>query len=165
VARLDGHLAHYADLLLGETGLDVRAVPGAGAAGGTTASLLAIAGRFASFSIRPGIDVVMELTDFDARLAESDLAISGEGRIDAQTAFGKTCLGVAKRAAAAGVGCVCFGGSVTPEGEAALRSVSATSFPVMEGPTTVEAAMAAGVAPLERAAERVARLWTWAAAG
>ncbi len=96
VARLDGNLARYADLLLAETGLDVRDVPGAGAAGGTTASLLAIAGRFASFAIRPGIDVVMELTDFDARLADSDLAISGEGRIDAQTAFGKTCLGVAR---------------------------------------------------------------------
>ncbi len=161
VARLDGHLARYADLLRAETGLDVRDVPGAGAAGGTTAALLAIAGRFASFTIRPGIDVVMELTDFDARLADSDLAISGEGRIDAQTAFGKTCLGVAKRAAAAGVGCVCFGGGVTPEGEAALRSVGATSFPVIEGPMTVEAAMAAGAAPLERAAERVARLWAW----
>lgn len=164
VARLDQYLTHYADLLEAATGADVRHVAGAGAAGGTTASLLAIAERFASFSIRPGIDVVMELTDFDARLADSDLAISGEGRIDAQTAFGKTCLGVAKRAAAAGIGCVCFGGSVTPEGEAALRSVGAISFPVIEGPMTVEAAMASSVAPLERAAERVARLWTQAGA-
>jgi len=163
VTRLDGYLAHYADLLRAATGNDIRDVPGAGAAGGTTASLLAIADRFASFSIRPGVDVVMELTDFDARLADSDLAISGEGRIDAQTAFGKTCLGVANRAAAAGVGCVCFGGSVTPEGEAALRSVGAISFPVIEGPTTVEAAMAAGATPLERAAERVSRLWSVAA--
>ena len=163
VTRLDGYLAHYADLVEAATGAQVRDVPGAGAAGGTTASLLAIADRFASFTIRPGIDVVMELTDFDARLADSDLAISGEGRIDAQTAFGKTCLGVAKRAVAAGVGCICFGGSVTPEGEAALRDVGAVSFPVTEGPTTVEAAMASGVAPLERAAERVSRLWSVAA--
>ena len=78
----------------------------------------------------------MELTDFDARLADSDLVLSGEGRIDAQTAFGKTCLGVARKAAAAGVGCVCFGGSVTTEGEAALLAVGAVSFPVIEGPTT-----------------------------
>jgi glycerate 2-kinase len=160
VSRMDGYLAHYADLLHAETGLDVRDVPGAGAAGGTTASLFAIANRFASFEIRPGIDVVMELTDFDARLADSDLAISGEGRIDAQTAFGKTCLGVAKRAAAAGIACLCFGGSVTAEGSAALNDAGAVSFPVIEGPMTVEAAMSAGAAPLERAAERVARLWT-----
>jgi glycerate kinase len=164
VVRLDGYLARYADLLEAETGLDVRDVPGAGAAGGTTASLFAIANRFASFEIRPGIDVVMELTDFDARLAESDLAISGEGRVDAQTAFGKTCLGVARKAAAARVGCVCFGGSVTTEGDAALAAAGAVTFPVIEVPTTVEAAMSAGVAPLERAAERVARLWSLARA-
>jgi glycerate kinase len=162
VARLDGYLSRYADLLESATGLDVRDVPGAGAAGGTTASLFAIANRFASFQIRPGIDVVMELTDFDARIADSDLAISGEGRIDAQTAFGKTCLGVARKAAAAGIGCICFGGSVTPEGESALRAAGAVSFAVMDGPTTVEAAMSAGVAPLERAAERAARLWSLA---
>ncbi len=162
VERLDGYLARYADLLESATGVDTRHVVGAGAAGGTTAALLAIADRFASFTIRPGIDVVMELTDFDARLADSDLAISGEGRIDAQTAFGKTCQGVAKRAAAAGVRCVCFGGAVTPEGEAVLRDARAVSFPVIEGPRTIEAAMSAGPEPLERAAERVARLWTTA---
>ena len=160
VRRLDGYLARYADLLESATGTLVRDVPGAGAAGGTTASLLGIADRFASFDIRPGIDVVMELTDFDARLADSDLVLSGEGRIDAQTAFGKTCLGVARKAAAAGVGCICFGGSVTSEGEAALRAVGAVSFAVIESPMTVEEAMAAGEAPLERAAERVSRLWS-----
>ena len=165
VTRLDGNLAHYADLLEAATGTAVRTVPGAGAAGGTTSSLLAIAERFASFTIRSGIDVVMELTDFHARLSDSDLAISGEGRIDAQTAFGKTCLGVARKAAVAGVGCVCFGGSVTPAGEAALHDAGAVSFPVIESPMTVEAAMAAGAAPLERAAERVSRLWTKAAGG
>lgn len=160
VRRLDGYLSRYADLLEDATGVVIRDVPGAGAAGGTTAGLLAIAGRFASFTIRPGIEVVMDLTDFDARLAESDLVLSGEGRIDAQTAFGKTCLGVARRADEAEVGCICFGGSVTTEGEAALRGVGATSLPVIEAPMTVEAAMSAGAAPLERAAERVARLWT-----
>lgn len=163
VERLDGHLAHYADLLEAATGDAVRDVPGAGAAGGTTASLLAIADRFASFTIRPGVEVVMELTDFDARLAVTDLAISGEGRIDAQTAYGKTCLGVARRAATAGIRCLCFGGALTPEGETALRSVGALAFPVIEGPMTVESAMAAGPPPLERAAERVARLWSVAA--
>ena len=160
VRRLDGYLARYATLLETATGAQVRDVPGAGAAGGTTASLLAIADRFASFTIRPGVDVVMELTDFDERLADSDLVLSGEGRIDAQTAFGKTCLGVARKASAAAVGCLCFGGSVTPEGEAALWEVGAVSLPVIESPMTVEDAMAAGAAPLERAAERASRLWS-----
>jgi glycerate kinase len=162
VTRLDRALAHYADILEATVGRSVRDVPGAGAAGGTTAALLAIADRFSSFAIRPGIEVVMELTDFDDRLSESDLVLTGEGRVDAQTAFGKTALGVARRARAAGVACVCIGGSVTPEGAAALAEVAAVSLPVIEGPTTVEAAMAAGPAPVERAAERLARIWSLA---
>lgn len=163
VARLDAALAHYADVLEATVGRSVRDVSGSGAAGGTTAALLAIADRFASFEIQPGIDVVMGLTHFDARLDACDLVLTGEGRVDAQTAFGKTALGVARRAQAAGVACVCVGGSVTPEGAQALLQVGAVSLPVIEGPTTVEAAMVAGPAPIERAAERVARIWSLAA--
>jgi glycerate kinase len=139
-------------------------IAGAGAAGGTTASLLAIADRFEAFTIRPGIDVVMELTDFDERLGASDLVLTGEGRVDAQTAFGKTALGVARRARDAGVACVCLGGAVTPDGAKALLEVGAVSVPVIEGPMTVEDAMAAGPAPIERAAERLARIWSLATA-
>ncbi len=165
VARLDAALGQYADVLEAAVGGSVRDVPGAGAAGGTTAALLAIADRFASFGIRPGIDVVMELTDFEGRLATSDLVLTGEGRVDAQTAFGKTALGVARRAQGAGVPCVCIGGAVTPEGADALAAVGAVSLPVVEGPITVEAAMAAGPAPIERAAERLARIWSLASGG
>ncbi|MDQ3937819.1 MAG: glycerate kinase, partial [Chloroflexota bacterium] len=103
VARLDANLAHYADLLEAAAGRSVRNVPGSGAAGGTTAGLLAIADRFASFEIRPGVEVVMELTGFDEALREADIVLTGEGRVDAQTAFGKTAIGVARRARAAGV--------------------------------------------------------------
>ena len=162
VATLDARNAAWADELEATEGRRERDTPGAGAAGGVGFGLLAAQGRFRSFALRPGIDLVMEATDFPARLSRADLVITGEGRIDAQTAFGKTCLGVARKAAAAGIGCVCFGGSVTPEGESALRAVGAVSFAVMDGPMTVEAAMSAGVAPLERAAERVARLWSLA---
>jgi glycerate kinase len=107
----------------------------------------------------------MELTDFDGRLADSELVLTGEGRVDAQTAFGKTALGVARRAQSGGVACVCVGGAVTPEGAQALLDVGALSLPVVEGPITVEAAMAAGPAPVERAAERLARIWTLAGGG
>jgi glycerate kinase len=158
VERLDAALAHYADLIEAASGTSLRDVPGAGAAGGTTAGLLAIADRFAALRIRPGIEVVMQLTDFEARLARSDVALTGEGHVDAQTAFGKTALGVARRAAAAGVACLCFGGGVTAEGEAALRALGVVTLSVSEAPMTVEEAMAAGAPPIERAAERAARL-------
>ena len=158
VAALDASLTHYADLLEAASGRDIRDVPGAGAAGGTTAGLLAIADRFASFEIRPGVEVVMELTGFDEALAVSDLVLTGEGRIDEQTGFGKTAMGVAQRAHDAGVRCICFGGGVLPEGIEALAAVGALVVPVVERPMTVEEAMAAGATPLIRAADRAARL-------
>ena len=158
VIELDRRLAVFADALEGAGGVRVRDTPGAGAAGGVGFALLAIAGRFRSFALRPGVELLMEATDFEARLAGADLVITGEGRIDAQTAFGKTALGVARRAAAAGVPCVAVGGGVEPEGIEALAAAGAVAVSVSERPQSVEAAMAAGTAPVERCGERLARL-------
>jgi glycerate kinase len=158
VAELDRRLATWADALESATGARVRDTPGAGAAGGVGFALLAIAGRFRSFALRPGVDLVMEATDFAARLAGADLVITGEGRIDAQTGFGKTALGVARRAAEAGVACVAVGGGVELDGIDALGAVGAIAVPVVEHPQSVEAAMMAGVTPVERCGERIARL-------
>ena len=104
----------------------------------------------------------MELTDFEARLQGSDLVITGEGRIDEQTAFGKTALGVARRAAAAGKRCLAFAGGVTMVGSDALLALGAVAVPVVEEPMSMQQAMAAGPGPIERAAERVARMFTLA---
>jgi glycerate kinase len=158
VRELDERNARWADELEAATGRRERDTPGAGAAGGVGFALLAIQDRFRSFALRPGIDLVMEAAGFDEKLASADLVITGEGRIDAQTGFGKTALGVARRAEAAGVPCIALGGGVEPDGIAALVAVGAVAVPVVERPQSVEAAMAAGVAPIERAAERVARL-------
>lgn len=158
VVELDGRLARWADRLEAATGRRERDTPGAGAAGGVGFGLLAIQDRFASFALRPGVDLVMDATDFDARLAGADLVITGEGRIDAQTAYGKTALGVAIRAQAAGVPCIAVGGGVEPEGIEALAAVGAIAVPVTERPQSVEAAMAAGWEPVARCGERIARL-------
>jgi len=158
VAELDANLARYADLVEAASGNHVRDTPGAGAAGGTGFALLAIADRFAGFEIRPGVELVMELTGFEDELATADLVLTGEGRIDEQTGFGKTAMGVAERAQKAGKPCICFGGGATPAGIAALAALGAVVVPVIEQPSTVEEAMAAGSAPLTRAAERAARL-------
>ena len=162
VQALDARNAAWADELETREGRHERDTPGAGAAGGVGFALLAAQGRFRSFALRPGIDLVMEATDFPARLARADLVITGEGRIDAQTAFGKTALGVAKRAAAAGVPCIAVGGGVEVDGIRALAEVGATAVPVVERPMSIEESMAAGAAPLERCGERLARLVsTW----
>jgi glycerate kinase len=158
VLELDERNARWADDLDARQGRDERETPGAGAAGGVGYALLSIQARFRSFALRPGVELVMELTDFDAKLAQADLVITGEGRIDAQTAFGKTALGVAQRAAAASVACIAVGGGVEPEGIEALAALDVAVVPVVERPQTVEEAMAAGTAPLERCAERIAQL-------
>lgn len=163
VAQLDQRNADWADELEAREGRQERDTPGAGAAGGVGFALLAIQDRFGAFALRPGVDLVMNAADFDGHLARADLVITGEGRIDAQTGFGKTALGVATRAQAAGVPCIAVGGGVEVDGIVALAAVGAVAVPVTERPQSVEDAMAAGVMPLERCGERLARLiGTWA---
>ena len=99
---LDARHARWADALDAATGRRERETRGAGAAGGLGFALLALADRFADLRLQPGIDLVMAEARFEEALAAADLVITGEGRIDAQTAFGKTAMGVAKRAQAAG---------------------------------------------------------------
>jgi glycerate kinase len=158
VRNLDAALAHFADAMEAATGRRERDTPGAGAAGGTVFGLASLRDRFRSFAIVAGIDLVMDAAGFTEKLAGADLVLTGEGRIDGQTGFGKTALGVARRAEAAGVPCIAVGGGVEPDGIAVLAAVGAVAVPVVERPQSVEEAMAAGPAPLERCGERLARL-------
>jgi len=158
VAELDAWLARYAASLRAATGRDERETPGAGAAGGTAFGLLSIADQFRSLRLVPGVEVVMEETGLRGKVAGADIVLTGEGRIDAQTAFGKTALGVAKLAREAGVPCIAIGGGVEPEGEAALWAVGAIAVSVTEKPVSLDEAIAAGVAPIERCGRRLARL-------
>jgi glycerate kinase len=158
VVELDARLARYADALEAAAGRRERDTAGAGAAGGMGFALLAIQDRFGSVELVPGVELVMDAADIDGKLARSSLVITGEGRIDAQTAFGKTALGVARRAHAAGRPVIAVGGGVTPEGIAALAPLGVVCVPVVERPMSVEEAMTSGVAPLERCGERLIRL-------
>ena len=158
VPILDARLEQYADALEGATGRAERTTPGAGAAGGVGFGLLCLSGHFARVVLEPGVDLVMAEAGFDEKLAVADLVITGEGRIDEQTAFGKTALGVAKRARAAGKPCIAVGGGVMEEGIEALAAVGAIAVPVTERPQSVDEAMTAGTAPLERCGERIAAL-------
>jgi glycerate kinase len=90
VELLDRALSHYADLLARDVGVDVRDRPGAGAAGGLGAGLMA----FLRAEVRRGIDVVLEVTDFEHRVEDVDLVITGEGKLDRQSLRGKTVAGV-----------------------------------------------------------------------
>jgi glycerate kinase len=157
VRTLNKRLERFADALENATGRRERDTPGAGAAGGTGFALLAIKERLRSLEFMPGVGLVMEETDLAGKLGRADLVITGEGRIDEQTAFGKTAQGVAMRALEAGIPCIAIGGGVTPQGIDALDAL-AVVVPVIEQPQSVDEAIAAGIAPVERCAERIARL-------
>jgi len=139
------------------SGSRIRDLPGAGAAGGVGFGLLAISDQFRGFALRPGVELVMEAVGFDKLLRGADLVITGEGRIDAQTSFGKTAFGVAHRARAAGVHCIAVGGSVEPEGIQALAPLGVEVVPVWETPVPIEEAMAAVSAPLVACGASLAR--------
>jgi glycerate 2-kinase len=157
VRLLNKRLESFADALEAATGRRERDTPGAGAAGGTGFGLLAIQDRLRSLDLVPGVGLVMDETDLAGKLGRADIVMTGEGRIDEQTAFGKTALGVAMRALEAGLPCIAVGGGVTPQGIEALDAL-AVVVPVVEQPQSVEEAMAAGTAPVERCGERIARL-------
>jgi glycerate kinase len=121
VSQLDAALARLAVVVERDLGKQVAHLPGAGAAGGTGAGLVA----FLDASLEPGAPLVVGATGFDERLPGSDLVFTGEGRADEQTAYGKAPGEVAKRAAAAGIPVVLLAGSKGPGWEA-LHSLGVT---------------------------------------
>ncbi|WP_285727127.1 glycerate kinase [Psychromicrobium xiongbiense] len=137
VERLDAGLRHLASLLREATGVDPN-LPGAGAAGGFPASWVALAGA----KLESGVALVAELVGLDARIAEADLVVTGEGSVDSQSLAGKTPVGVARAAQKAGIPVVLVAGQLSVDYEelAALGVVAAAS--AAEVARSAEAAMA-----------------------
>ncbi|MFI5778801.1 glycerate kinase [Nocardia sp. NPDC051570] len=106
VATLEAGLTHWATLVARRTGFDAADRPGAGAAGGIGFAALAVLGARRS----GGIDVLLDLVGFDRAVVGADLVITGEGSLDAQTLHGKAPVGVAARAAEAGVRTIAVAG-------------------------------------------------------
>jgi len=113
VAELDAALRTFADIVKRDLRVDVLDLPGAGAAGGLGAGVAAFLGA----EIRSGADVVGEASGLKARIESADAVITGEGRLDGQTAFGKAPAYVARLARDAGKPVVCLAGSLGPAHE------------------------------------------------
>jgi glycerate kinase len=150
VAELDAALHHFAEVIRRDLGVDVEQLPGAGAAGGLGAGLVAFVGA----RLRPGAEMVMEALHLDERLTGAELVITGEGRIDSQTArFGKGPAAVARHAKSAGIPVVAIGGSVADETE--LRLLFDGLEATVAEPGTLEEAIARARPLLVRAATRL----------
>ncbi|HET9416204.1 MAG TPA: glycerate kinase [Candidatus Limnocylindria bacterium] len=154
VAELDAALARWGTFIERATGRLVADLPGAGAAGGTTAGLLGFTGA----TVRPGVEVVAELVHLADALEGADLVITGEGRADEQTLQGKTAIGVATLARPRGTPVALLCGALGPHAEA-LDGATAISVvqPILDRPTDLPTAMADTERLLVAAAGRLAR--------
>jgi len=152
VGELDAALGRLAQVVRRDLGLDVERIPGAGAAGGLGGGLVAFTGA----RLAPGAEMVMEALAFDQRLSGASLVITGEGRLDSQTArFGKGPAAVARHARNAGIPVIGIGGSVADETELALV-FNAVESSITE-PLTLDAAMRDARGRLRTAATRALR--------
>ena len=153
VAELDAALARYARAAEAATGRSVAELPGAGAAGGTAAGLLAFTGAV----IRPGAEVVAEIAGLPAALEAADLAITGEGRADEQTLRGKTAMGVLSLARPRGTPVVLVCGALGPGAEPLDVAGFAVVQPIPDRPLSLPESMARTAELLHDATARLAR--------
>ena len=137
VAMLDAGLRHFADLLRRDLGVDVAEVPGAGAAGGLGAGLMA----FCHATLQRGVDIVIDVVRLEDRLRGAGLVITGEGRIDRQTPYGKTPHGVARVARQLGLPVVAVGGSVDITAHDLHEAGFDAVFSILTEPMTLDEAM------------------------
>ncbi len=108
VRRLEANLKHFADVVRQQQSVSVENIPGSGAAGGLGAGILA----FLPSEIKPGFDIVKKVVELEKHMQDADLVITAEGKIDSQTAYGKTPAGVAGIAGKYNIPVIAFAGIV-----------------------------------------------------
>ncbi len=154
VRVLEAGLRHFFTKVRDQLGVDVLDIPGGGAAGALSAGLMAVLGG----RIESGIDIILDRRGFDEHLRGARLVITGEGRMDEQTVYGKGPIGVARRARAASVPTVALVGGLNADDallhEAGLRAV----LPIVTGPMALDDALRRADELVERAALRLGYL-------
>lgn len=154
VCELDENLKKLAALLREQLDIDIEQLPGAGAAGGLGAGLVAFCGA----TLRSGIEMVLEATRFAERVAHCDLCLTGEGRLDGQSLSGKAILGVANSAKKHGVPTVALVGSADDDARITL-SHGLESYQVIAQGHPLDYAMRHAAELLAEKTEAVVRAW------
>ncbi len=154
VEILDNNLQHYAEVVEKTTGISIKDFPGAGAAGGLGGGLLAFLGA----ELKRGIDIVIEAADFEEKIKDADIIITGEGRMDYQTQYGKTPYGVAQAARKHNIPVVAIVGSVGKNAEVLYDLGFSGIFSIINRPVTLEEAISESPELLEKTSESVMRV-------
>ncbi len=154
VEVLDANLAHFAEIIRRDLGIHIADMPGAGAAGGLGAGLVAFLGA----KLAPGGSTLISLLGYDQQLASADLVITGEGKLDSQTVGGKAVQRIAAVAREANVPVVAFAGTLEASGDA-LRSMGIqAAWSIVPGPCTLDDAVAHSAEWLSRASTELGNL-------
>ena len=154
VKKLDANLRHFGNMIRKDLHRDVRKLKGAGAAGGLGAGLVA----FTRARLKSGIDIVVETTRLPEYIRGADLVITGEGRVDFQTAFGKTPAGVARAARKLKVPTVAIGGGISDDARGVFAYGIDGLASACARDMSLEEAIRNSREHLANAAERVIRL-------
>jgi len=154
IEELDINLKHFGTIVKEQLGKDILNVPGAGAAGGLGAGLMA----FLNGTLKKGIEMVIEYTKLEEKVKLADMVWTGEGSIDFQTQYGKTPLGVATVAKKYNKPVIAFAGRVGEDIEVLYDKGIDSIFSIIRELTTLDEALAKGKENIEKTAENVVRL-------
>ena len=155
VTQLDAALGNYARVIRKDLGKDVERVPGAGAAGGLGAGLMAILNGM----LVSGIQLVLNVLNFTDVVEQAEVVFTGEGKFDAQSAYGKVPVGIARVCRGLGIPVIVLAGTVTLDSEALHEEGITASFSILNQPMSLKEAMARTAALVEFQAAQVMRLW------
>lgn len=136
-ARLEAGMVNYRDVIRRQFDIDPDSIKGAGAAGGLGTALMVFLGG----EMKSGIDTVLDLIDFDKRLEGTDLVVTGEGRTDWQSCFGKVMQGVGERAEKKGVIAVGLSGSLGRDADRIFDHGIASLMTTVDSPMPLEEAL------------------------
>lgn len=152
--ELEAGMKNYAAVIQQKLGMDVDKIPGAGAAGGLGAALCV----FLHANLKSGIETVLDLIDFDGLLEGTDLVVTGEGRIDWQSAFGKVPSGIGQRCRAKGVPAVAIVGGMGTGAEKIYEFGVESILPTINGAMEIGEALERAEELYSGAAERMFRM-------
>ncbi|MDE0317975.1 MAG: glycerate kinase [Candidatus Poribacteria bacterium] len=154
VKTLDSHLAHFDKVLMGTFGQSFNDIPGAGAAGGLGAGLMA----FLNAELRIGVDIMIDTVGLKERMKGASLVFTGEGQLDFQTAFGKTPVGVAKVAKAGKIPVIAIAGGIGEGADAVYDAGIDAMLGIVQAPMSLEDAVEDAMQLIADTAEQAARL-------
>lgn len=154
ISMLDKNLIHFANVLKQELGKDVAKVPGAGAAGGLGAGLLA----FLDAELKRGVDIVIKAVQLEEQMRYADLVLTGEGKIDTQTIYGKTPVGVAETAKRYQIPVIALAGAIEDNSDIVYEHGIDAMFSIVPKSIPLQAALANAGEFMEKQAENIARV-------